>query len=265
MSNENVAQGIEQLQTLFKPDTFAGKTVLVTGASRGIGRAIAIAFGACGAKVLVNYAGNEVEAKKTCEAIEKFGSVAKECKFNVGNPEECQKEIAALAKESGGIDILVNNAGISRDALLLRLKEQDLDDTFDVNVKGAIYCSKAVSRGMLKKGGSIVNISSVIGIGGNAGQVAYSASKAAIHGFTKSLAKELGNRNIRVNAVAPGFIVTDMTDALSDDVKNNLLPTIPQGRLGNPYEVAQCVLFLCSPGGAYITGQVLAVDGGMSM
>ena len=227
---------------------FAGKTAVVTGGSRGIGRAVCLELAKGGANVVLCYAGNEAAAQETVAACEAAGAKA------------------LAVKTFGRIDILVNNACITRDGLLMMMKESDFDDVISANLRGTFLCMKAVSRTMMKQRyGRIVNLSSVVGLRGNAGQVNYAASKAGVVGMTKSLAKELASRGVTVNAVAPGFIATDMTAAMTDAAKEATLAAIPMSRLGAPEDVARAVAFLASDEAAYITGQVLAVDGGMSM
>ncbi len=243
-----------------------GKVAMVTGASRGIGRSVAIALAKAGAKVIINYAGNVVAAQEVKDLIEAAGGQSMIVQADVASDEA----VAAMVKDTmdafGQIDILVNNAGITRDNLLMRMKEGDWDAVMNTNLKGVFVCTKAVSRVMMKqKSGKIINMTSVVGIMGNAGQSNYAAAKAGVIGFTKSMAKELATRGITVNAVAPGFINTDMTAVLSDQLKDELATKIPVGRLGNPEDVAAAVLFLVSDAANYITGQTLNVDGGMVM
>lgn len=242
------------------------KVALVTGASRGIGRAIALLMAKQGADVVVNYSGSEGAAQETVDAILAMGRKAIKIKANVGNAEE----VAAMVEEAhstfGRIDILVNNAGITRDGLLMRMKDSDWDDVININLKGVYLMTKAVSKIMMKqRNGKIVNMTSVVGVTGNAGQANYSASKAGVIGFTKTCAKELASRGITVNAIAPGFIHTDMTDVLPDKVKEAMVHTIPLGRMAEPDEVAAVAVFLASDMSSYITGQVINVDGGMVM
>lgn len=244
----------------------SGKTAVVTGAGRGIGRAIAIKLGSLGANVVVNYLRSEEEAQAVAQEIEKSGGRAILVKGDVSDFQEAEKVIKVAVDTFGKLDILVNNAGITKDALLLRMKEEDFDKVINVNLKGAFNCLKHASSFMLRqKSGKIINIASVVGISGNASQVNYSAAKAGIIGMTKSAAKELGARNITVNAVAPGFIETDMTDVLSDKIKDNILNTVPIKRPGKPEDVANAVAFLASDEASYITGHILNVDGGMVM
>lgn len=242
------------------------KCALVTGASRGIGRAIALRLASEGAKVAINYASRAEAAEEVKSEIEKLGGTAIIYKADVANPDQVAAMIKDVSKEFGTIDILVNNAGITRDGLLLRMKDEDFDAVLNANLKSMFYTIKNVSRLMMKKrSGRIVNMSSVVGLTGNAGQVNYAAAKAGVVGLTKSVAKELAARNITVNAVAPGFIRTDMTKILSDDVKEKLSESIPLGRMGEAEDIANVVLFLVSDAASYITGQVVTVDGGMTM
>jgi 3-oxoacyl-[acyl-carrier protein] reductase len=251
---------------IYAQNLLIGKIALITGGSRGIGRAISIAFGALGAKVIVNYAGNAQAAEAVVTEIKSNGGMATCVKFDVSDHALVQETMKALEKEHGSIDILVNNAGISKDNLFVKFKEDEWDQTLDTNLKGAFNCSKAVTMGMMKKrAGKIINISSVIGLTGNAGQSAYAASKAGIIGLTKSLARELASRNIQVNAIAPGYISTDMTNVLDTTVTNKIIDSIPAAKIGDPLEIASAAVFLASPAGAYVTGQTLAVDGGMTM
>ncbi|MGN8792659.1 3-oxoacyl-[acyl-carrier-protein] reductase [Acidaminococcus fermentans] len=246
--------------------TLVGKVALVTGGSRGIGRAIALKLAENGADVAINYAGNTAAAEEVKAAIEQMGRKALLIQCSVADTDGVQAMVNQVVKELGRLDILVNNAGITRDGLLMRMKEADWDDVMNTNLKGVYNCSKAVMRTMMKqKSGRIVNMASVVGEIGNAGQANYAAAKAGVIGFTKSLAKEVASRGITVNAIAPGFIATDMTRVLSDDQKAEMARTIPLGRAGQPEDVANAVLFLASEGAAYITGQVLNVDGGMVM
>lgn len=242
------------------------KVALVTGAGRGIGRAIAIKLAEEGAKVVINYRSSEKEAKELVEEIKHKGGIAEAVQGDVSFPEEAEKVVKFATDTFGRLDILVNNAGITKDTLLLRMKEEDFDKVLQVNLKSVFNCTKHASSIMLKqKCGRIINISSVIGLIGNAGQANYAAAKAGIIGFTKSIAKELGARGITVNAIAPGFITTDMTEVLSDKVKEKLLESVPLKRLGSPEDVANCAAFLASDNAAYITGQVINIDGGMVM
>lgn len=243
-----------------------GKIALVTGASRGIGRAIALQLAAEGAKVVVNYAGNAKAAEEVINEITAFGGEAFAYQCDVASGESVDAMIKETVSRFGRIDILINNAGITRDTLLMRMKEADWDDVLATNLKGIFLCTKAVSRLMMKqKSGRIVNMTSVVGLTGNAGQANYAAAKAGVIGFTKSVAKELASRGITVNAVAPGFISTDMTAVLADGVKDEMAKNIPLARLGLPEDVAKAVAFLVSDSASYITGQTINVDGGMVM
>ena len=245
---------------------FTGKTAVVTGGSRGIGRAICLELARGGANVMLCYAGNEQAALDTVAACEALGAKAAAMRCDVSKTDEVKALVDAALQQFGAVHILVNNAGITRDGLLMTMKEDAWDQVLDTNLKGAFLTMKAVARTMMKQRyGRIVNLSSVVGLHGNAGQVNYAASKAGVIGMTKSLAKELASRGVTVNAVAPGFIDTDMTAALPQAARDALLPTSPTQRLGAAEEVAQAVAFLASDQAAYITGQVLAVDGGMSM
>ncbi|MEX2210278.1 MAG: 3-oxoacyl-[acyl-carrier-protein] reductase [Gaiellaceae bacterium] len=237
--------------------SLAGKTALVTGGSRGIGRAIAVELAAAGAAVVVGYRSGAEEAEAV--ASETGGRVVQ---ADVSDAEEARR----LVEESGDLDILVNNAGITRDGLLLRMSDEDWQAVLDTNLGSVFYTCRAAARGMMKKrAGSIVNISSVVGVHGNPGQTNYSAAKAGIIGFTKSLARELGNRGVRANVVAPGYVSTRLTDELPDELKALMLQNTPLGRLGSPEDVAGAVRFLCSDEASFITGEVLLVDGGLGM
>jgi 3-oxoacyl-[acyl-carrier protein] reductase len=243
-----------------------GKVALVTGASRGIGRAIAIALAKAGATVAVNYAGNVKAAVEVEKIITEAGGRVMLVKADVADGEAVDEMVKSVVEAFGGIDILVNNAGITRDGLLMRMKESDWDAVINTNLKGIFHCTKAVSKLMMKKrSGRIVNMASVVGLTGNAGQANYAAAKSGVIGFSKSMAKELSSRGITVNMVAPGFIGTDMTEILSDKVKETMIMNIPLGRMGKPEDVANAVLFLVSDSASYITGQVINVDGGMVM
>lgn len=243
-----------------------GKTALVTGASRGIGRAIALCLAAEGARVAINYAGNVKAAEEVKASVEAAGGTAILCQADIADSAAVETMVADVVKEFGAIDILVNNAGITRDTLLMRMKDEDFAKVLDTNLKGVFYCTKAVSKLMMKKrSGRIINMASVVGLVGNAGQTNYAAAKAGVIGFSKSAAKELASRGITVNVVAPGFIGTDMTAGLPESVKEKMLTDIPLGRMGEPEDVANAVLFLASDQASYITGQVVNVDGGMVM
>ena len=245
---------------------FSGKTAIVTGGSRGIGRAVCLELAKGGANVVLCYAGNENAANDTVAACEALGAKALAVRCNVADAGEVKALVDTAVKTFGRVDILVNNAGITRDGLLMTMKEEDFDAVVATNLRGTFLCMKAVARTMMRQRyGRIVNLSSVVGLRGNAGQVNYAASKAGVVGMTKSLAKELASRNVTVNAVAPGFIETDMTAAMPEAAKTATLAAIPMQRLGAAEDVARAVAFLASDEAAYITGQVLAIDGGMSM
>ena len=242
------------------------KVAVVTGASRGIGRAIALELAFRGAAVVINYNGSEERAKEVQKEIEQKGGEAMIMQWNVADYKACESAVKDIVKTYGSIDILVNNAGITKDGLLMGMSEEDFDAVISTNLKGVFNCIKHISRQMLKqKGGRIINISSVSGVMGNAGQANYCASKAGVIGLTKSVAREIGSRGITVNAIAPGFIDTEMTAVLPDDVKKAMGEQIPLKRFGTTEDVAQAAVFLASDRAAYITGQVLCVDGGMAM
>lgn len=243
-----------------------GKIAVVTGASRGIGKEIAKTLAAKGATVVVNYNGSAAKAEETVKEIEALGGKAEALQCNVSDYDKAAEMMAYVVKTYGRVDILVNNAGITRDNLLMKMSEEDFDAVLNTNLKGAFNCIKHISRQMLKqKSGRIINISSVSGVMGNAGQANYCASKAGVIGLTKSVAREIGSRGITVNAIAPGFIDTEMTAVLPDDVKKAMGEQIPLKRFGTTEDVAQAAVFLASDRAAYITGQVLCVDGGMAM
>ncbi len=243
-----------------------GKIALVTGASRGIGRAVALTLAKEGAKVAINYAGNEKAAEDVKKAIEDMGGEAFVIGADVSKSEEAENLVAKTVEKFGGLDILVNNAGITRDGLLARMKDEDFDAVINTNLKGVFYTTRAATKIMMKaRKGRVINMASVVGIIGNAGQANYSAAKAGVIGFTKTVAKELAGRGITANAVAPGFIETDMTAVLSDKAKEAMEANIPLKRGGKPEDVANAVLFLASDMASYITGQVINVDGGMVM
>ncbi|MBR7552849.1 3-oxoacyl-[acyl-carrier-protein] reductase [Allobacillus sp. GCM10007491] len=245
---------------------FKGKSALVTGASRGIGRAIALKLGENGANVVVNYSGSKDKAEAVVEEIKSFGQEAIAVQANVADTDDVKRLVKETIDTFGSLDILVNNAGITRDNLLMRMKEEEFDQVIDTNLKGVFNCTKAVTRQMMKqRAGKIINIASIVGVSGNPGQVNYVAAKAGVIGMTKSVAKELATRNVHVNAVAPGFISTEMTDELTDDQKQNMYDMIPLNRLGEPEDVANVVKFLASSESDYMTGQTIHVDGGMVM
>lgn len=246
--------------------TLKGKNALVTGSSRGIGREIALELGRRGVNVAVNYAGSEAKAEEVVQELQALGVKALKIQANVADEQDVKSMIKEVTTILGSIDILVNNAGITRDNLLMRMKEEDFDDVIETNLKGAFLCTKTVTRQMMKqRSGKIINIASIVGVSGNPGQANYVAAKAGLIGLTKSTAKELASRNIYVNAVAPGFITTDMTEVLTEEQKTTMLGSIPLGKLGEPEDVANVVCFLASNDAKYITGQTIHVDGGMVM
>lgn len=246
--------------------SFTGRTAVVTGGSRGLGRAICRRLAAGGASIVFSYAGNAAAAQETARELESLGAQVRAVQADAADAAAVKQLFDTAAQAFGRVDILVNNAGITRDGLAMTMKETDFDAVIATNLKGTFLCMKAAARLMLRqKYGRIVNISSVVGLHGNAGQVNYAASKAGVIGMTKSLAKELAAKGVTVNAVAPGFIETDMTAALPEAARAALLTTIPQARLGAPEDVAEAVAFLAGDGASYITGQVLGVDGGMGM
>ncbi|MBC8208063.1 MAG: 3-oxoacyl-[acyl-carrier-protein] reductase [Desulfobulbaceae bacterium] len=243
-----------------------GKTVLVTGGSRGIGRAVCVRLAGMGAYIYCNYVSNPAAAEETLELVRAAGGDGEAVAFDVADVEQVQAAIKQIGTDRGTLDVLVNNAGITRDGLVARMKESDWDAVLDTNLKGAFFCAKAASRLMMKqRWGRIINITSVIGFAGNAGQVNYAAAKAGMVGVTKSMAREFASRNITVNGVAPGYIVTDMTSELSEDIQDKIKGEIPLSRLGSPEDVAGAVAYLAGNDGSYVTGQVLHVNGGMYM
>ncbi|WP_341282446.1 3-oxoacyl-[acyl-carrier-protein] reductase [Paenibacillus sp. FSL H8-0537] len=243
-----------------------GKKALVTGASRGIGRAIAIALAEAGADVAINYSGSEAAAAETAQAVEALGRRAIVLQANVGKAAEFDAMVKDVLEQFGAIDILVNNAGITRDNLIMRMKEEEFDQVIETNLKGVFNGIKAVTRSMMKqRSGRIINISSVVGVLGNPGQANYVAAKAGVIGLTKASAKELASRGITVNCVAPGFIQTEMTDKLPEEMKESLVAQIPLARLGSSEDIAAAVRFLASDAAGYMTGQTVHVDGGMYM
>ncbi|MCD1257864.1 3-oxoacyl-[acyl-carrier-protein] reductase [Paenibacillus athensensis] len=246
--------------------TLSGKAALVTGASRGIGRAIALHLAECGADVAVNYAGSEAAAQEVVDQITAMGRKAIKLQADVSRFAEAESLVKQTIEAFGKIDILVNNAGITRDNLIIRMKEEEFDEVIATNLKGVFNCCKAVTREMMRqRSGRIINISSISGAMGNAGQVNYASAKAGTFGLTKSLAKELAARNITVNCVAPGFIETDMTDKLPESMREQLFKEIPMARFGKPEDIAKAVRFLASEDASYMTGQTIHVDGGMYM
>ena len=245
-------------------NTLTGKVALVTGASRGIGRAIALKLAAEGAAVVINYHGSMEKAKEVKAEIESDGGIAEIMQCNVADYQATEAMIRKVTDDFGRLDILVNNAGITRDGLLMKMSEEDYDTVLDTNLKGTFHCIRFAARQMLRqRGGRFINLSSVSGILGNAGQANYAASKAGVIGLTKSAAKELASRQITVNAIAPGYIDTDMTAVLSDSVKESVQSSIPLKRMGTAQDIAQAAVFLASDKASYITGQVLSVNGGM--
>ncbi|HIJ79633.1 MAG: 3-oxoacyl-[acyl-carrier-protein] reductase [Desulfobulbaceae bacterium] len=246
--------------------SLTGKIAVVTGGSRGIGRAICQRLAALGATVIVNYVSNPAAADETVKSIKDNGGSADSSRFNVAVAAEIEEAFKKILADHGRVDILVNNAGITRDGLLMKMKEEQWDEVLDTNLKGAFLCTKAVTRAMMKqRSGRIINITSVIGYAGNAGQANYAAAKAGMVGFTKSVAKELASRGVTANSVAPGYIVTDMTKDLSSEITETIKSEIPMGVLGEADDVAQAVAFLASDGARYVTGQCIHVNGGMLM
>lgn len=243
-----------------------GKVALITGASRGIGREIALTFAGYGAKVVVNYNGSKEKAEEVVKEIEAMGGEAIAIQCSVADYEACGNMVNEAIAKFGRVDILVNNAGITRDNLVMKISDEDFDAVLDTNLKGTFNCIKQLYRPFLKqRSGRIINMTSVTGILGNAGQANYAASKAGVIGLTKSVARELASRGITVNAIAPGFIATEMTDAMTDTAKQAVLSRIPLGRVGDTKDIAETAAFLASDKAAYITGQVISVDGGMHM
>lgn len=243
-----------------------GKTAIITGASRGIGAEIARKMAEAGAKIVVNYSGSQAKAEAVVEEIKSNGGEAIAVKADVADADAVKAMVEQTMQTFGSVDILVNNAGITRDNLMMRMKDDEWDDVINTNLKGVFICTKAVTRQMMKQRyGRIVNIASIVGVMGNAGQANYVAAKAGVIGLTKTTARELASRNITANAVAPGFITTDMTDKLGEDIQKTMLAQIPLGRFGKPEEVAKAALFLASDDASYMTGQTLHLDGGMVM
>lgn len=244
----------------------SGKVALVTGAGRGIGRATALKLGAAGARVAVNYNASEGPAQEVVDQITSAGGEARAIKADVSKSDEIDTMVNALVKEWGRVDILVNNAGITRDNLMMRMSQDEWDAVMDTNLRSAYFCTRAVLRPMMRnRWGRVISLSSVVGLTGNTGQANYAAAKAGIIGFTKSIAKEVGSRGITANAIAPGFIETDITAVLPEELKQGMIKAIPAERPGQPEDVANAIVFLASDLASYITGQVLNVDGGMVM
>ncbi|MGD6849722.1 3-oxoacyl-[acyl-carrier-protein] reductase [Rossellomorea aquimaris] len=243
-----------------------GKVALVTGASRGIGREIALELAREGCNVAVNYSGSEAKANEVVDEIKGLGREAIAVQCNVSDSDAVQVMVKETIGQFGSVDILVNNAGITRDNLLMRMKEAEWDDVININLKGVFLCTKAVTRQMMKqRSGRIINISSIVGVSGNPGQANYVAAKSGVIGLTKTTARELAPRGITVNAIAPGFISTDMTDQLPEDVRDEMLKQIPLSRFGDPQDIAKVVTFVASESASYMTGQTLHIDGGMVM
>lgn len=246
--------------------SFKNKTVLVTGGSRGIGATIAQAFAEKGANIALNYAGSTELAEETAKRIQNLGGKCNIYQADVSDLSQVEEMVKQVESDFSAIDILINNAGIAKDSLFMRMKEEDWDKVIDVNLKGVYNSSKSVIRGMIKRRmGKIISITSVVALSGNIGQANYSASKAGVIGFTKSLAQEVASRNIQVNSVAPGFIETSMTESIPQNIKDELIKKIPSGRIGSPQDIANTVLFLASEEADYITGQVISVNGGLYM
>ena len=243
-----------------------GRVALVTGGGRGIGRAIAVRLAEGGAKVTIAYRTNDAAAEETAELVRDVGAGGELFKRDVSSPEDIEALVKGVGEAFGPVEILVNNAGTTRDNIMLRMKDAEFDEVLRTNLKGTYLCTRAVLRGMVRaRWGRIVNISSVVGLLGNAGQANYAASKAGIIGFTKSVAREVAGRGITVNAVAPGYVETELTGSLSENMKGQIMGQVPMGRFGKPQEIAEVVAFLAGDGAGYVTGQTISVDGGMVM
>lgn len=246
--------------------TIQGRVVVVTGGGRGIGRAIALRLGSEGAKVAVSYRANDEAAEETARLVREVGGECETFKGDVSDAGDVKRIFEGVAETFGTVEVLINNAGTTRDNIMLRMKEEEFDEVLDTNLKGAYHCTRAVLRGMVRsRWGRIVNVSSVVGLAGNPGQANYAASKAGLLGFTKSVAREVAERGVTVNAVAPGYVETELTGSLDDSVKAQILAQVPTGRFGEPEEIAEVVAFLVGEGAGYVTGQTIAVDGGMVM
>jgi len=244
----------------------AGRVAVVTGGGRGIGRAVAVRLAKEGANVAISYRSNDAAAEETAEMVRETGAKCETFKGDVASPEDVEALVKGTQEAFGRLDILVNNAGTTRDNLMMRMKEEEFDEVVRTNLKGTYLCTRAVLRGMVRaRWGRIVNVSSVVGISGNAGQANYAASKAGIIGFTKSVAREVAQRGITVNAVAPGYVETELTGGLSEEIKERIKAQVPAGRFGSPEDISEAVAFLVGEGAGYITGQTLTVDGGMVM
>jgi 3-oxoacyl-[acyl-carrier protein] reductase len=243
-----------------------GRVALVTGGGRGIGRAIAVKLAGEGARVAISYRANDAAAQETAELVRGYGAECETFKSDVASPEDVEALLKGVCEAFGPVEVLVNNAGTTRDNILLRMKDAEFDDVIATNLKGTYLCTRAVLRGMVRaRWGRIVNVSSVVGLLGNAGQANYAASKAGIIGFTKSVAREVAGRGITANAVAPGYVETELTGGLSESIKEQILAQVPVGRFGEPEEIAEVVAFLAGDSAAYVTGQTIAIDGGMVM